>query len=158
MSPQARTGLVAFGIVGGVFLAVGLAAGVLVVANRPGVTSPGEERPAPPDPKTDPEGYVRNHRWWAKPLTPKQLDKLLAYIVATNDGYSVWYDQNGNTLRLPSGDSREAWPSDLPAWMESKRKWTVGVTGGRRWDRPRALNELVSSLDLAEFNKGAGRP
>jgi hypothetical protein len=133
------------------FLPVLLAAGCWDVA---GSTSTGASRQAvtSADPKKDPEGYARNHKWWAKPRTSKELDELITFIIETNAGRNVWFNDHGEKVRTPGFGSLQEY--DRPKWMDGNRRACVEVAGPKRWDRQTALAELIKELDRAEFQQG----
>ncbi len=93
------------------------------------------------DPKKDPEAYVRNHPWWSKPLTSDQLNEVVKRITDANFGTEIWMNRKAEVVK----------------WDADKATLCVEVRGEKRWDRARALAELVKQLDDCEFHHGPGR-
>src|SRR5262249_30933677 len=93
LSPQARTGLIAIILVGGLFVAViGLISIVYLWHVRPnGPTASIEpkperlaDRPVSTGDEKDDAAYVLGHRWWKKPPSRERLEQLVKFVIETN--------------------------------------------------------------------------
>lgn len=154
---KAQTGIIAFGIVGAVFVIFGLGIGAIVIASN---VKPTDEPQTParlnqPTNATDTSAAVRNHKWWSKPPTEKQLDDLLTLIVNTNAGNWIHVRRDRKTA-IQSDQSQDLWPfPELP--LEEGQRLIIHVEGLRRWSREEALRHIAVSLDSAEFHGGPAK-
>lgn len=147
LSTNQRTGLLAFAIVGGLFL---LVAGVLFVtiamrAGKSRGTDPGPVSRRPAAGPTDSEA-VKGHKWWARPLTDDELGKVVAFIMATNNGNFLYISDRGVCYR---GDRQ-------PNELAGKRMLFFQLSGSNRPNRADVLALLRAELDAAEFRDGPG--
>jgi len=154
MSAKSRTAILAAVIVGGLVLSIAGLVGVVVLTGTAG--EPRKDAPTV-DPKKDPEGYIKAHRWWAKPITQKQLDELVKTIINTNHGYLVCVDDLGNSIRRSDWSSDRPEPKGWEQWKDKKRWFAVEIQGEKRWDRAMAVTELIKKLDKAEFHHGPAK-
>src|SRR5262249_61445199 len=98
LTPQARTGLIAIILVGGLFVAVlGLISIVYLWHVRPnGPTASIEpkperlaDRPVSTGDEKDDASYILGHRWWRKPPTRDRLEQLVQVVVGGRAGATV---------------------------------------------------------------------
>lgn len=154
---KATTGLIAFGIVAGAFLVCGGGFAAVILSNRVRTAEPRPTSESPPNPATDPEWYVRLHRWWAQPLTQNQLDDFLRVVVNANAGTTVWFDNRLHYVVEKPGEDANVIQSLGTDRLTSIRVTMRASTGTRRWTRDQALAELIAVCDAAEFKYGPGR-
>jgi hypothetical protein len=143
---SSRTGLAVVTVVGSML--VGMIAGTILFR----AASPTKDRPAT-DPKNYPDGYARTHRWWVEPLTEERLDDLLQVLIDTPSGHTVWIDSQGRYEVVPDKDDGRA----QSPFMRQDRKVPVIVNSGKRWNRTKALKELIGSLDWGQQRFGSAR-
>jgi len=170
LSPQARMGIIAVGIIGSLFLSVGCLVGVLVWKGQDRGTGPGEgekgaekgkrlaDRPISQGSDKDDESYIMGHRWWKKPPTKAKLDEIVRFIIETNAGSSAWVDDEGRCLRTSHyfGEGYgKTWIK--PEELKNRRYFRDEASGAKRPDRKSALITIRVVLDAAEFKEGPGR-
>jgi hypothetical protein len=123
-------------------------AGILLLR----AANPAKDAPAT-DPRKYPDGYARTHQWWVEPLTQERLDGLLDVLMGTKPGFTVWIDSQGQYEVV--SDKDDGRPQS--AFMRQERKTPVIVNDGKRWNRAKALEELISSLDWGQRTYGPTR-
>src|SRR4051812_22954250 len=99
LSPQARTGLLAVGGVMVTFALTGMVV-LVVVAFRKNADANGGvvkvERPDVLVPERERE--VRNHKWWKRPLTQAQLDRIIERAIDTKPYDLIAISQDADLL------------------------------------------------------------
>jgi hypothetical protein len=170
LSPQARTGLFAVGVVAGAFLLCG--GGVLAVAliGRDGTTGAGRtdggradggkaegeapgkakglaDRPVSEGRKDDDESYVMGHRWWARPLGRADLDRIVRAAVETSAREDLFVERDGTTRT----------ELVLAEYPELAKTIKLFRPRGKRPDRADVVRSLRAALDRVEFRDGPGR-
>lgn len=157
MSPNTRTGLLAFAIVLGGLLVLGTAV-LVVVAVRKNVESGGSLASIPKDERT-----VMEHKWWTRSATKADLDRIVQHIIDTPSTHFVCVSRDLETTNLhrvhtsfpaefviPNKD-----PKDLGTRF--KKYFTIKMTTDKRPTRSEVITSLSAALDTAEYRDGAGR-
>jgi hypothetical protein len=148
MTTRQRTGLLAFGIVGGLFL--GAAAVVAVVANVSGDKGTWRDlvdRPMSSGSTDDDESYIRGHRWWKKQISKSQLDRIAETIISTDHGRTVLVTDSG--LAEPWDLPIDQMP---PRLKGASRRLYIACEWGARPTRKQVIQAIRQELDREEYS------
>lgn len=177
MSPQARMGLFAGGIVGFLILCSACLVGGYWYTHRgelesdsssAGVREPEKlsgsgkrlaDRPVSKGEAKDDLSYILGHRWWKKPPTREQLEEIIRAAIETNRGPAIFIDDSGNyviTSKRRDISFLESVPA-TPKEMEGRRHFSIELNSPVRPTRADILGEIRSALRVGEYADGPGR-
>lgn len=162
MKAETRLGLIAIGLVLGLFLCIGGVIALVVGGKGATTNNPKAEigkgtvqdlaGPVSTGSKDDPVAYILGHRWWKKPPSKKRLDDLVAMIIAMDPSKAAEIDRDAifEPCRHPAVIMKQYADG-------SYENLFIRSIWNTRPDRNQVLSFLQSELDRREYLYGPGR-
>jgi hypothetical protein len=116
------------------------------------LTNPGTRPAATTNASLDGKTFaaVRDHAWWGKKMTDKEVNALVDYVVSMDSDEAIVVTDRGE-LR------KQRIAGDPPQQGRSFMIWLDSTRYSRRLTRPEALSLLRRHLDQIEFQEGPAR-
>lgn len=114
--------------------------------------------------KSDRIGEIAAHKWWRKPPSRAQVEKLVQAIVKANEGMVVFFDADGRfkVIRDDGTIFIDGPPGAGITIIRSPDEigepyGYVRIEGYRRFTRDDAIDSIISTLDHSEFRDGPAK-
>lgn len=151
MTAQQRTGLIAFGMVGGLFLGVIVLVVVLANVGKDKGTNLAD-RPMSSGASSDDEAYIRGHRWWKKQLSKGEFDAIMKAFLNSTRADHIFIDGNG---KMVISYAKSGITIIEPEGLD-RRRFTILCKWEARPTREQVFAVLREQLDTREYRDGPG--